>query len=595
MQGGTFTCFPITYTTADAYAAKHGSRTGSTPKEIPQDAADQQVHAAPVGAAHLASDVLADAVARAVAVQFQGWLQRIETRMDAMMMLVQGDPDKAKHFRAQADKGHSPRQPSGKHGSRSATMSDNGKSENRPKPIQWRSNSSISSISSYMDLGSEVKKEPIQPPRYSQFLTSVVDGDLFGQFCVFIILCNSILTIHTTNYSAVTLEAQLPDWMVWLEMIFLAWYTIEIGLKIVVHGSGMFFSPERNWNIFDMFVVIAGYAEVGLHSVELDFTCMRVLRLLKVGKALRALKAAPHLKELRLMLGSVLDCILPLFWALLLICLFLVIAALIFVQTITNFRIDNAGRIDDDLRDRLNTTFGSVGMAMMTTLQASTGALSWADIYNILCRVSWVSGLLFIVFFMFFTFALSNVITSIFVDKAMQMAQPDLDSKMFEKRRAENEAAQELRALALELDTDKSGSITLDEVLRMAEDSRIRHLFQLFDIEIADVELFFQMMSQQVGSSELDIEVFVATCLKMKGGASSADVQMLIFQTKAFQEELASLSQRMDTADGGGEMAASGDRRLSPSRPCRACNFSESVNACPPDFKLSESVSGGHE
>merc|ERR1711972_1020827 len=104
--------------------------------------------------------------------------------------------------------------------------------------------------------------------------------------------------------------------------------------------------------------------------------------------------------------------------------------------------------------------------------------------------------------------------------------------------------------LALQLDTSKSGRISREELLKMSEDRRIRHLFQLYDIEIADVDLFYEMMAGMVGNDELDIELFVAACMKMKGNASSADVQLLIYQMKVMQKSIEGLARRMGAVEG---------------------------------------------
>merc|ERR1719330_2216491 len=180
-------------------------------------------------------------------------------------------------------------------------------------------------------------------------------------------------------------------------------------------------------------------------------------------------------------------------------------------------------------------------MAMLTTFQSTTGGVNWSDTFATLQMTGIFNSTLFVLHLFFFIFALSNVVTSIFVDKALKLAKPDLDWMMFEKQRSEAIATKELRLLAQELDTTKKGRISRKELMTMAEDSRVRHLFQLYDIDIADVDLFYQMMAEIVGSSELDIEIFIAACMKMKGNASSADVQMLIYQTKLVQSSLDSL------------------------------------------------------
>merc|ERR1712045_810535 len=118
----------------------------------------------------------------------------------------------------------------------------------------------------------------------------------------------------------------------------------------------------------------------------------------------------------------------------------------------------------------LENDFGTVEAAMMTTFQATTGGVNWGETYGVLSKTGLLNGILFVSYLAFFIFALNNIVTSIFVDKALKLAKPDLDWMMFEKQRSEAAAAEELRTLALQLDTSKSGRISRDELMKMAED-----------------------------------------------------------------------------------------------------------------------------
>merc|ERR1719330_617267 len=118
--------------------------------------------------------------------------------------------------------------------------------------------------------------------------------------------------------------------MLVVEAVFLAWYTLELLLNLYAHSWYLFVTGDGNWYIFDVFVVTTGLMELAIQAVELDLTFVRVLRILKIGKVLRALKAVRLLRELRLMLGCVLTSMTSLLWAVALMSLFLMIAALIF-------------------------------------------------------------------------------------------------------------------------------------------------------------------------------------------------------------------------------------------------------------------------
>merc|ERR1719189_1368404 len=109
---------------------------------------------------------------------------------------------------------------------------------------------------------------------------------------------------------------------------------------------------------------------------------------------------------------------------------------------------------------------------MVTTFQATTSGVDWGEVYDILNKAGMLNGMLFVLYLIFFIFALSNVVTSIFVDKAMQLAKPDLEWMMLQKQRADISAAKDLRELANQLDVNKSGVISREELQTLSSDVR---------------------------------------------------------------------------------------------------------------------------
>jgi len=63
-------------------------------------------------------------------------------------------------------------------------------------------------------------------------------------------------------------------------------------------------------------------------------------------------------------------------------------------------------------------------------------------------------------------------------------------------------------------------------------DERIRTYFELKGLAIKDAELFFQMLGSVSQTEEVDIDAFIAGCMKMKGFALSVDLLSLGFETK---------------------------------------------------------------
>merc|ERR1719310_1190525 len=98
---------------------------------------------------------------------------------------------------------------------------------------------------------------------------------------------------------------------------------------------------------------------------------LRILRVLKVTKLLRLVRAVRFLRDLRIFAECLRGCLMQLFWALVMICLVLLIFALFFVQAMSGF-LSTAGEgpYEDGVQKAdIVAYYGSVQKAMLTLLE----------------------------------------------------------------------------------------------------------------------------------------------------------------------------------------------------------------------------------
>jgi len=239
------------------------------------------------------------------------------------------------------------------------------------------------------------------------------------------------------------------------------------------------------------------------------------------------------------MANCVLGSMLSLVWACLFLLLTLMVFALMFVQSITTYRMDHPEHDDAHLSE----WFGSVPAAMLVQFMGTTGGMDWGDVYAVVQSTSNFNGIFYLAQIVFFVFAFFNIVTSMFVDKAMKLAKPDEEVQMFERRIEERATAADLRRLIMEdLDLDQDGVISLEELETLALDNRVRHKFVMQGLEIKDVEVFFKTLTTIADTDTLSIDAFVDGCMKMKGPASCLDVHALDFQMQVMSKMLNSIS-----------------------------------------------------
>mmetsp|Transcript_59820 Transcript_59820/g.142469 ORF Transcript_59820/g.142469 Transcript_59820/m.142469 type:complete len:794 (-) Transcript_59820:285-2666(-) len=384
--------------------------------------------------------------------------------------------------------------------------------------------------------------------KYSRsWLARRVQSRGFEVFCALVILANSACIIRSTDLgmkyldqSAVRSEQAPLDAA---EYVFVAWYTIEMVLKIVAFRQSVFCGRDAGWNIFDMSLVALSITEL-IFEFYLSGTSgggdtykvstLRFLRVCKVVKILRMFRALRLISELRLMLNCVVESFSNLLWALVLLTFLLCMFSIFFVQGCTTYLQDRTD-IFNDQDERTTSAFASVSQGMLALLMATTGGDDWRKYYNLILRTGVINAGVFLFYITFFTIAVWNIVTSIFVDKAMRLAQPDLDNMVIQKQKQDKRDAQDLMRMCHSMNSHarKTGHITSDDFCNYMRDSKFRNFFEARGVNIKDTEMFFKMLSTVAESQDyVDLETFVAGCISLKGVASSMDLHLVDYEIR---------------------------------------------------------------
>lgn len=262
-----------------------------------------------------------------------------------------------------------------------------------------------------------------------------------------------------------------------------------------------------------------------------QLTIFRSVRIFKVVRILRMVRAVRFVQELRLMLDCCIGSLLGLFWCLVLITFVLYMFSLVFVQGLTSHVTENLDMLDDKTTQDVKKLFGRVTKAMVSLFQSTTGGIDWHIVYELVNREGHILGPLFLFFIAFFVIAAWNIVTSTFVDKALKLAIPDIEDLVQEKRQRDMTHAKELtNLLSKHLDMDGDGIISLGELQETFSNSMIREFMAVRGIDFKDAEAFFEMLTT-IGDAEdgVPLQTFVAGCLRLRGMATSLDLQTLHF------------------------------------------------------------------
>jgi len=257
-----------------------------------------------------------------------------------------------------------------------------------------------------------------------------------------------------------------------------------------------------------------------------------------LGKILRALRLLKAFKELAIVLESFKQCFISLFWSFVMMCFSLYVFSLIFVYGAIIWLVEK--QTDDEVPEQwvkeAHDKFGSVLTSMLSLYMAVTGGEDWGKYYWTVRRCGRLYGHIFLFFTFFFSFALFNILTAIFVEKAVVANQPVREEVILSQRRKHLEDIQELRRICKVLDIDGNGRLTWEVFAETMQNDVLVAYLASVGLEVHDCRLFFETL--QNGGDGVSLDQFVEGCLSLQGNATSLDLQRQIFETRRVSQHL---------------------------------------------------------
>jgi len=382
-----------------------------------------------------------------------------------------------------------------------------------------------------------------EPPRRG-WLPDFIEGRSFKSFSAMVIIVNAVVVTWLTDWSLSNGGKNMPPGFEFVDLAFLLFYVVEVSLRLSVNRGYFFVNDNAAWNIFDLLLVVFSSLDVistwpgaGEETPPNNLGYMRVFRMFKFAKILRTIRIISFVRELSMMLESFRKCMIAMFWGLVLLMFLLYVFALIFAQGVASFLATKDSELlpPEDVAIMM-AEFGSVGNSMLSLYMAVTGGNDWNAYYFVMDLMGSFYPAVFLIYTFFFIFALFNILTGVFVERAVAASLPDREELISEERKKLCKQVEELRALFKALDTDGSGMITKHEFLNDMQDARVVSYMHSLGLEMHDAEKFFDIIAEN--SKEVDIDTFIEHGMSMKGSATALDMQRQLLQTSKVAERL---------------------------------------------------------
>merc|ERR1712216_894641 len=101
------------------------------------------------------------------------------------------------------------------------------------------------------------------------------------------------------------------------------------------------------------------------------------------------------------------------FWAVVVLGLILYIGALCAVLAMTELVRNYEGEMDPRLKEDVEFYLGSVQASALTLYQCVSSGVDWGDVYQVVSQAGRVASVQFMLFMVFFTFAVWNILTKL--------------------------------------------------------------------------------------------------------------------------------------------------------------------------------------
>jgi len=127
------------------------------------------------------------------------------------------------------------------------------------------------------------------------------------------------------------------------------------------------------------------------------------------------------------------------------------------------------------------------------------------------------------------------------VENVVSLGARDEENLLLEFRRTRNAALEDAEQLFKRIDQDGSGDITLEEFQENSRSDEVQALMNSVNLDVRDAELFFRMLVACNHEDSVNVKTFTEGVLKIRGAATSIDLQCLAFEVRIIRQMLAEL------------------------------------------------------
>jgi len=302
-------------------------------------------------------------------------------------------------------------------------------------------------------------------------------------------------------------------------------FCLEAMLKVTYLGTRYF---ADLWNWLDFVVVLSFlFDKIASAVVPLDAKALRFWRLIRLMRLVRLVRTMESLDHLYIMTTAIKDMYKVLFWAVALLSVMLMMAALLLTQVLQATYFDKASAAELSPQElethrKLYEYFGTFTRCMLSMFELTLA--NWAPVTRLLSEeVSEWFVILCLVHKLTMGFAVIGVINGVILQETFKVAATDDVIMMRQRKRSSELMAEKMGKLLEGLDHSGDGELDFAEFSTISCIPEVGAWLASMDIETDDLPTLFKLIDVDHNGS-ITVDELAKRIPRIRGAARSIDL-----------------------------------------------------------------------
>eukprot|EP00930_Biecheleria_cincta_P041916 TRINITY_DN28819_c0_g1_i2.p1 TRINITY_DN28819_c0_g1~~TRINITY_DN28819_c0_g1_i2.p1 ORF type:complete len:633 (-),score=97.78 TRINITY_DN28819_c0_g1_i2:51-1874(-) len=347
-----------------------------------------------------------------------------------------------------------------------------------------------------------------------------------------IVLFNVILLIVQTDAAASCppdMESCSPKWAEVADYVLPALYTIDVGCAMFAQRRS-FCYVLMNW--IDLGIVLLGYIEICIFVMSpagegQRNSVLSIFRMLRIARMTRVAKLIRPLPELYKLVTGFCFTLRAICWGFVMLVLLLVVWSIIILQILSNLDVKSAyqdSRFAGYWCEEAMQSTANMGILLWQIL--ITGDSWGACTIPVILKypaMYWVYAAAFVCISLGFT----NLILALIVERATCDHEEDIIRRLLDRQIEQEKDIEKFRETFSAMDTDNSGTLSLDELIRGFDDrDDFKKDLLRFGIHKSDFEQLFRCVDLD-NSGDISYVEFVEAMIRSQRQETGTQLMMI--------------------------------------------------------------------